>query len=243
MDRRETLRALLIGSVTAGVAATTATSCQPNNEEAALEASPKEEQAISGYGRTPAEKKRDAELRSETFFTPHELATIAVLSDIILPADERSGSATTAEVPDFIEFIVKDIPRHQLPMRGGLMWIDHEARHRFQKEFKDCTNQQQLQIVEEIAYPDKVSDDDDMMHGVRFFSLLRDLTLTGFYTSKIGVIDDLGYQGNVANVWDGVPEEVLEEHDVAYEPEWLAKCVDQSKRNEIAQWNEQGEII
>ena len=71
---------------------------------------------------------------------------------------------------------------------------------------------------------------------------MRNLTLTGYYTTKMG-LDDLGYQGNVANVWDGVPDDVLEKHGLAYDEEWLAKCVDQSKRAEIAQWDNDGNLI
>ena len=66
--------------------------------------------------------------------------------------------------------------------------------------------------------------------------------MTGYYTSRMG-IDDLGYKGNLPNVWDGVPDEILKEHDVAYEPEWLAKCVDQSKREDIARWDEDMNLI
>ncbi|MEE1964223.1 gluconate 2-dehydrogenase subunit 3 family protein, partial [Allomuricauda taeanensis] len=64
----------------------------------------------------------------------------------------------------------------------------------------------------------------------------------GFYTSKIG-IEELGYKGNMPNVWDGVPDDVLEQHGVSYDPEWLAKCVDQSKRNIVAEWDENGNLI
>jgi hypothetical protein len=56
-------------------------------------------------------------------------------------------------------------------------------------------------------------------------------------------IEDLGYKGNTPNVWDGVPEDVLEQHGVAYDPEWLAKCVDQSQRNVIAEWDANGKLL
>ena len=54
---------------------------------------------------------------------------------------------------------------------------------------------------------------------------------------------DLGYKGNIPNVWDGVPEDVLKDHDVSYDEEWIAKCVDQSKRNETAVWDEFGNLL
>ena len=71
---------------------------------------------------------------------------------------------------------------------------------------------------------------------------MRNLTLTGYYTSKVGIAD-LGYKGNQPNVWDGVPDDVLKQHGVFYEEEWLAKCVDQSKRNDVAQWDELGNLL
>lgn len=66
--------------------------------------------------------------------------------------------------------------------------------------------------------------------------------MTGFYTSKIG-IEELGYKGNSPNVLTGVPEDVLAQHGVTYDPEWIAKCVDQSKRNDVAEWDENGNLI
>ena len=81
-----------------------------------------------------------------------------------------------------------------------------------------------------------------MAPGIKFFELMRNLTLTGYYTTRMGM-DDLGFVGNFPNTWDGVPEEVLKDHDVAYDPEWLAKCVDQSKREVIAEWDDQGNLL
>ncbi len=107
-------------------------------------------------GRQPFETERDKKLNSYKFFTEHEMATIAILSDIIIPKDEKSGSATDAKVPDFIEFIVKDMPSHQIPMRGGLKWLDMQSLNRFGKSFKEISADQQIAIVEDIAYPQKV---------------------------------------------------------------------------------------
>jgi hypothetical protein len=177
---------------------------------------------------------------AEEFLTAHELATITVLCDIILPADESSGSATEAGVPEFIGFIVKDMPHHQIPIRGGIMWLDHESNTRFNQVFKDCSSDQQLAIIDDIAYPDQVKPEHSQ--GAKFFSLMRDLTLTGFYTTRMG-IDDLGYKGNVPNVWDGVPEDVLQEQGLSYDEEWLAKFVDQNQRDALPQWDENGNLI
>ncbi|MEL6944334.1 MAG: gluconate 2-dehydrogenase subunit 3 family protein [Bacteroidota bacterium] len=241
MDRRETLKTLLVGTVASGALAGGVVACKTEPEK--LEEAKVETDVVEGlYGRTPAEKARDQALIKETFFTEHELATIAILCDIILPKDELSGSAIEAEVPRFIEFIVKDMPNHQLPLRGGIMWLDHEMNRRFNKSFKDCTDQEQLAVVDEIAWSDRAEELPRMVQGMKFFDLVRNLTLTGFYTSKMG-LKTLGYKGNVPNFWDGVPEEVMAKHDVALDEAWLSKCIDHDTRETIAQWDEEGNLI
>ena len=235
MDRRESLKSLLLGAMagaTLGAAA-----CTPETEAEKVA-----ETAVGLYGRQPHEIERDKKLHAEVFFNEHELTTIAVLCDIILPATDTAGSANDAGVPEFIEFIVKDLTSHQLPMRGGLMWLDQESNRRFDKEFVKCSNTEQIEIIDDIAYPDPDNKKPEMSQGRTFFNRMRNLTVTGYYTSKIG-IDDLGYKGNVFNIWDGIPEDVLANHDVDYDPEWLAKCVDQSARDVIAEWDENGNLL
>ncbi|MEM1327171.1 MAG: gluconate 2-dehydrogenase subunit 3 family protein [Bacteroidota bacterium] len=241
MDRRETLKTLLISTVGGGAVATGVVSCKTEPET--IEEANVETQIVdSAYGRTPAEKARDEALQSETFFTEHELATIAVLCDIILPADELSPSATEVEVPVFIEFIAKDLPYHQLPLRGGIMWLDHESKRRYENNFKELSDTQQIAIVDDIAWADKAEKFPQYSQGIQFFDKLRNLTLTGFYTSKMG-IQSLGYAGNRPNIWDGVPAEVLAKHDVDYDEEWLAKCIDQDTREAVATWDEEGNLL
>jgi hypothetical protein len=154
------------------------------------------------------------------------LATITVLGDIIIPKDDVSGSASDAKVPEFIEFIVKDMPEHQTPMRGGLMWIDRHAFKKNGKNFKDCSKDQQIAIVDEIAYPNKAAK--EVAQGVAFFSLMRNLTATGFYTSQIGVAD-VGYMGNQPNQWNGVPDEVMKQYGLAYTEKENKECVKYSE--------------
>lgn len=161
------------------------------------------------YGRTTGELERDAGLFKTQFFTKHEMQTISVLVDIIIPKDAHSGSASEAGVPDFIEFMAKDRPDMQTPLRGGLLWLDNQAKRRFDKAFADSSAAQRIEIVEDIAYPDRKKP--GMSQGVAFFSLMRNLTASGFWTSKAGLAD-LGYQGNTPNQWDGVPEEVLKQY-------------------------------
>ena len=190
-----------VGSITAGMILG---SCRPEVPEQEENTQPE----VLEAGRQDFEIERDRKLLSEQFFTEHEMATIAVLADIIIPADEKSGSATEAGVPDFIEFIVKDIPEHQVPMRGGLKWLDAECLKRFEKAFVDCSEEEQLQVVDDIAYPNKVKP--GMEQGAAFFNRMRDLTATGFFTSEIG-LQDLEYMGNRPGTYQGVPPEVLKD--------------------------------
>ncbi len=238
MDRRDTLKTLLIGSFATTTLGTVACKTDQNTTEA--DSGQKGELPV--YGRTPKELEHDQRVLQADFLNEHELETIAVLCDIILPATASAGSATDAEVPAFIDFIVKDLPSHQMPLRGGLMWLDTEANKRFNTVFKSASSDQQIQIVDDIAYPDKAEEKPELSHGIQFFNLIRNLTLTGYYTTRIG-LDDLGYKGNLPTVWDGVPAEVLKEHDVDYDEEWLAKCIKQETRDIVAEWDEQGNLL
>jgi hypothetical protein len=160
-------------------------------------------------GRQDFEIARNKELAATTFFDAHEMATITMIADLILPRDAKSGSATDAGVPAFIEFIVKDEPVHQLPMRGGLRWLDIQCLNRYGKDFVDCTPAQRTAMLDGIAYPLKAKP--EMQQGVAFFNKIRDLAAIGFFTSKMG-IEDLGYKGNSPGKWEGVPPEVLKQY-------------------------------
>ncbi|MBO0929497.1 gluconate 2-dehydrogenase subunit 3 family protein [Fibrella aquatilis] len=206
MKRRDTLKALGFSGITFGLAVGPAEAGVP------LPPDKKVPLKVPG-GRQPFEAERDAKLHADKFFTPQELKTVTILSDIIIPADAKSGSATQAGVPAFIEFMMKDIPANQTPMRGGLAWLDNTCRKRYGKPFADCTRAQQIEMVDQIAYPQKAKK--DMSQGVAFFNMMRNFVVCGFYTSKIG-IEDLGYKGNTPNQWEGVPEPVLKKFGLSY---------------------------
>lgn len=213
MDRRKYLKTLAVGSL--GATALLNQSCEPPKEK-------NPELPTFTLDRTPDELKREHQLLSETFFDEHEMKTIRLLADIIIPKDETSGSASDAKVPEFIEFIVKDMPRHQTPMRGGLKWLDLQCMKRFNADFASCSATQQIEMIDEIAYPEKAKP--ELAQGVAFFNLMRDLTACGFFTSEIG-IKDLGYMGNKPNQWDGVPQEVLDQYGMKYDERTLAESV------------------
>ncbi len=237
MDRRESIKSIILGSVAGGLALQ---GCKPGTEPENVKDLITVKKYL--YGRTAKEKAYNDDLLAEIFFNEHEMETIAVLCDLILPAEGNVGGALEAEVPDFIEFMAKDFPEFQPTLRGGLMYLDNKCNTEFNLEFKMATKQEQKIMLDRIAYPDVEVPQDKQPLEIQFFSLMRNLTLTGYYTSKIG-IEDLGYKGNTPNVWDGVPEDVLAQHDVSYDAEWIEKCVDQSKRGIIAEWDEEGNLI
>lgn len=204
MNRRESLKAIGLTTLGTGVLLQ---ACQSDKDKSTKKVTEGTTEAEAG--RQPFEIERDKNLQAETFFTEHEMETITVLANIIIPKDDKSGSASDAKVPEFIEFIVKDIPDHKTPMRGGLRWLDMQCLSRYKGPFKSCTSQQQLEMVDDIAYPSQVKP--GMQPGVNFFNRMRNLTASGFYTTRIG-IDDLGYVGNAPGVWNGPPEDVLKQY-------------------------------
>ena len=203
MNRRDSLKALGLTALSTGVLLQ---ACKSDNATDQTEVAAKDSKQP---GREAFEVERDKALNAAKFFNDHEMATITVLADIIIPKDGKSGSASDAKVPDFIEFIVKDIPSHQTPMRGGLKWLDIQCLSRYGKTFKDASAEQQIDMVDDIAYPNKVKP--GMAQGVAFFNKMRDLTASGFFTSEIGV-KDVEYLGNTPNQWRGVPEDVLKQY-------------------------------
>ncbi len=218
MDRRKSIKALVVGTVATGVVVQACKSSDDKKVAADAEA------LLADRMQEEKDHLKKEEAEPE-FFTAHELATITVLSDIIVPKDAISGSATEAKVPEFIAFIVKDMPEHQTPMRGGLRWLDMQCFKQFDKAFVDCSAADQIKMVDQIAYPEKA--DPNYKQGVALFNVMRDFTLTGFYTSEMGV-KDLGYAGNVPNKWNGVPAEVLKEKGLAYTDKENKECVSYS---------------
>jgi hypothetical protein len=148
------------------------------------------------------------------FFSAHEYATVRVLADMVIPKDERSGSATEAGVPEFMDFVMVDPLEtqreregRQTSMRGGLAWLDHQCASRFDKTFLECTDAERREVLDDIAWPAKARP--EMKPGASFFSGFRDLTASGFWSSRMG-IEDLQYQGNTfVAEWKGCPPEVL----------------------------------
>jgi len=198
MDRRNALK--LIGLMAA--APTFAFSCTGGGED------------TPGPAPTAATQPDDSYERQ--FFTDHEFETVQLLADLVIPADDRSGSATDAGVPRFMDFVMTDeklggreaMNQRQTAMRGGLAWLDYQCRQRFDSLFVECTDAQRRKLLDLIAWPEQAPP--EMEPGVAFFNSFRDLTASGFFSSKMGV-DDLGYAGNkYVEEWSGCPDEVLQ---------------------------------
>ena len=197
MGRREA-----IGIIT-GAGAALALDWSPAEAGRALSLSREVRARAAGQGYAP------------TFFTPHEWQTVRVLVDLIIPKDERSGSATDAGVPEFMDFLMTDgSDQQRTAMRGGLAWIDIECRKRFGKPLVECADAERTAVLDTIAWP--ATAPPDLTHGVAFFNRFRDLTASGFWSSKMGVAD-LQYQGNTFVMeWTGCPPEALAKLGVKY---------------------------
>ncbi|MEO8636914.1 MAG: gluconate 2-dehydrogenase subunit 3 family protein [Gemmatimonadales bacterium] len=149
------------------------------------------------------------------FFTAHEWETVSILVDLIIPRDAKSGSATDALVPEFMDFILNENSGMQTPVRGGLAWLDDESRERFSKPFAGASDAQRRSILDDIAWPKRAKP--EFSQGVAFFNRMRDFTASGFYSSQIGVAD-LKYIGNtVVAEWQGCPPDALRKLGVSYE--------------------------
>ena len=157
-------------------------------------------------GSAAAEKSASAYQRE--VFNDHEWETIKVLSDLIIPADERSSSASQAGVPEFIDdWLNFKSGELKAEILGGLTWLDLECNREFGHDFVGCSPAQRKKMLDRIAYPDQAVPED--LNYVAFFNHMRDLVVGGFFSSAEGV-KDMPYLGNkVVAVWEGCPPNVL----------------------------------
>ncbi len=189
MSRRESLKLMAVASLASAIPG-----CTPEDVEKAS-------------SRVAAAAEDPLSNRSATVLGEHEYRTLRILVDYIIPADARSGRASDAGVPAFIDFMLEDSDDLETPLRGGLAWLDYYCSRKYGATFLDADSSEQIEVLDAIAYPD--DSDEDVRPGVGFFSLLRDLTASGFWSSRIGV-QDLGYSGNMALAsWEGCPESAL----------------------------------
>lgn len=140
-------------------------------------------------------------------FTADEYRLVRLLVDYVIPRDARSGSATQAGVPQFMDFILGEYPGNRTWMKDGIAWVNAECRRRFGQGFISCNDAQRRELLDAIAYPRRAREQD--RPGVEFFNRFRNLTSSGFWTSRMGIAD-LGYIGNRPVMeWVGTPPNVL----------------------------------
>ena len=200
VDRREALKLMALLPVAA------AWELSPPQLERAL-------QLLDSAGQDPGQQPED----DPKFFTASEWQTVRMLADYIIPRDERSGSATDARVPEYIDFLLSDKDASEsfrVAMRGGLGWIDIECQRRFQSTFVRSTDQQRRAVLDDIAWPARARP--EMSHGAAFFSRLRDLVGAGFFSSRIGW-QDARYVGNQFHNWTGCPPEAMAKLGVSHD--------------------------
>jgi hypothetical protein len=152
-------------------------------------------------------KKKASGVYKPKLFNAHEYKTIARLSEIIIPADEVSGSALEAGAPEFIDVIANHNGEIATIMLGGLSWLDRQMERRNGASFVDSTPEQQTAMLDVIAY--RKNADSGNATGVRFFDWMRRLTADAFYTSPIGV-KDIGYVGNKGMTVFQVPASAID---------------------------------
>ena len=129
------------------------------------------------------------------YFDAHGYKTLQALCEMILPADADSGGAMEAGAPEFIDLLTSENADYQSVLGGGMKGFDATCVSRYGKAYLECTPQQQSEILDLIAYRKNAVKDESLSQAMEFFSLLRNLTADGFFTSKIG-IKYLGYRGN-----------------------------------------------
>ncbi|MCY4561829.1 MAG: gluconate 2-dehydrogenase subunit 3 family protein [Flavobacteriaceae bacterium] len=230
MDRRESIRSLVLGSLAGSILLE---SCANGDSEKLTEKLWQYQ-----YGRTPKELEFDNELLKQQYFEESEINMITMLAELILPPNEK-GTIQQAKVPEFIEFMAKDYEPFQITLRGGLMWLNNYCNRNYGTSFVNSSSDQQRQLLDQIAYPDL--DAEEQRFEVEFFSLMRNLVVTGYFTSEVG-IKELGYVGNKPNVWNGVPQDVLEKHGFSYD-DWEGKFHDPTNASQIAKWDDEGNLI
>jgi gluconate 2-dehydrogenase subunit 3-like protein len=125
------------------------------------------------------------------FFTPTEYETLSRLADLIIPPTDTPG-AVAAGVPEYIDYVVHTNPEHQPLMREGLKWLDQQSAG---TRFIALTEQQQIDLLTPLS---AAADREDLNLPARFFAMVKSLTADGYYTSQIGLVQELGYTGNTA---------------------------------------------
>ena len=181
ISRRDVLRNLTVSAVGGSV----------------LQVIPAEAAALAHHMIRQERSSSPAGKYTPKFFEPHRYETLAVLCDMILPKDSKSGGALAGQAPEYVDLLTSENPGMQLDIGGGLMWLDNFCSDRYSQAFLQCAPAQRTEILNLLAYKKNVKDDPALGQGVQFFAILRHMTCDAYFTSKVG-IEDLQYIGNTA---------------------------------------------
>jgi hypothetical protein len=175
---------------------------------AALPITPADAERAMAHVENALEQQAQGAVYRPKYFNADEWRQIRTIVDLIIPADAKSGSATQAGVPQYMDFFCTEYAsNYGTWMRDALRWFDAFAYNTFHKSFNKCTDAERRQLFDQVAWPAKAKP--EVREGVNFFNRLRDFTASGFFSSQTGV-KDIGYQGNVAiPVWNGCPPAAL----------------------------------
>jgi gluconate 2-dehydrogenase gamma chain len=180
------------------------------------------------------EEKQSSGIYQPKFFNDHEYSTLNRLTELIIPADEVSGSAKDAGAPEFIDLLCSQNAELANTYTGGLAWLDGEVSTRFGSTFLNATPEQQIALLDSLVETEQAAKENrrrgltyegvvhyegfgnygfqpttDLGPGVFFIKWLRKMTVDAFYTSEIG-IKDIDYQGNAVLSQFEVPQKCID---------------------------------
>jgi hypothetical protein len=128
------------------------------------------------------------------FFNQQDFATVSRITDLIIPDTDTPG-AIHAGVPAYVDLVVGGDTAHQLLVSDGLRWLDAESHRMADKRFLELSEQQQLSILQPLCDACD-NNSNSLARNVQFFALIKNLTADGYYTSRIGLMDELQYKGD-----------------------------------------------
>ncbi|GAC1615507.1 MAG: lactose 3-dehydrogenase subunit gamma LacC [Vulcanimicrobiaceae bacterium] len=129
------------------------------------------------------------------FLTAAELATVSRIADLIIPPTDTPG-AVAAGVPQYIDTVLVASVEMQKRYREGIAWTDQASSAKHGKPFVQLTETQQIELLTPLSAA--VDKDQVKSVGEQFFRAIKSMTADGYYTSQAGLVQELGYKGNVA---------------------------------------------
>ncbi len=145
-----------------------------------------------------AENQQPAGSYAPRFFKPQEFQTVETLTEMILPADDKPG-AKEALVASYIDFVVSSAaefePSLQREWSQGLVWLDQASQTKYGGPFREASPADREQLLTEMSLPERDPKVADTHPGFSFYKLAKEMTVEGFYTSRVGLVEVLEYQG------------------------------------------------